>query len=117
MSSMTGYRQGDVVLIPFPFPDLSTFKQRPAVVISSEGFNRTHQDVVVAAITSHIPSRLESSDYRLEHSDLQSAGLPKPSLLKLGKIVTLDRRLIRKKLGSLPASTVAKVLAQLQNVF
>jgi mRNA-degrading endonuclease toxin of MazEF toxin-antitoxin module len=49
---MTVYRQGDVVLIPFPFTDFSTFKQRPAVVISSNGFNRIHQDVIVVAITS-----------------------------------------------------------------
>jgi mRNA interferase MazF len=49
---MTPCRQGDVVLLPFPFTDLTTTKQRPAVVISSEAFNARQRDVVVLAITS-----------------------------------------------------------------
>ena len=82
---MTHYKQGDVILIPFPFTDFSTFKQRPAVVLSSNEFNHTHQDIIAAAITSHIPDPIAPSDYLLEHSDLKVGGLPKDSLVKLGK--------------------------------
>jgi mRNA interferase MazF len=49
---MTTYSQGQVVLIPFPFTDLTTTKQRPAVIISSNAYNRTHPDLILAAITS-----------------------------------------------------------------
>ena len=113
---MTSYERGDVVLIPFPFTDLSTFKQRPAIIISSNQFNSDHQDVIAVAVTSHLPELLASSDYPLEAADLKSAGLPKASLVKLGKIVTLDQRLIRKKLGVLPAPTLAKMAAQIQQI-
>ncbi len=52
MPSTTSYKRGDVVLVPFPFTDLSTTKQRPALVVSSDQFNATRNDVLVAAITS-----------------------------------------------------------------
>lgn len=113
---MTSYNQGDVVLVPFPFTDFSTFKQRPAVVISSNGFNRIHQDVIVAAITSHLSTQPLFSDYRLDPADWKSAGLPKASLVKLGKVVTIDQRLIRKKLGSLSLITLPRIITQFQQI-
>ena len=60
---MTPCKLGDVVLLPFPFTDLTTTKQRPAVVISGKTFNTTHPDVIVAAITSQMPSALSPDDY------------------------------------------------------
>ena len=60
---MTDYNPGDVVLIPFPFTDLSTVKQRPAIILSSLAFNQRHQDAILAAITSHVPEVLTSDEY------------------------------------------------------
>lgn len=40
---------GDVVLVPFPFTDQSTTKNRPAVVVSSSAYNANRPDIVVAA--------------------------------------------------------------------
>jgi mRNA interferase MazF len=57
MPSTTSFKQGDVVLVPFPFTDLSAIKQRPGLVISPERLNDTRPDLVVAAITSQIPLR------------------------------------------------------------
>ena len=71
------FKQGDVILIPFPFTDFSTLKQRPALVISSDSFNARHQDIIAAAVTSHVPKQTVPSDYVLSGSDLKSAGLPR----------------------------------------
>lgn len=113
---MTAYKQGEIILIPFPFTDLSTFKQRPAVILSSDEFNSKQRDVIAAAVTSRIPDQPEPSDFLLDASDLESARLPKASLVKLGKILTLDQRLIRKKLGFLPAATLTRLLDEFQHV-
>ncbi len=51
---MTPYKRGDVVLVPFPFSNLSAAQKRPAVVISSTAYNESSLDVVILAITSKI---------------------------------------------------------------
>jgi len=40
---------GDIVLVPFPFTDQTAAKRRPAVVISAEGYNARHPDVILMA--------------------------------------------------------------------
>lgn len=106
---MTPCKPGDVVLLPFPFTDLTTAKQRPAVVISGEAFNTRQRDVIVLAITSQIPDALNPEDYRLTPEARRAAGLPKPSIVKCGKLLTVDQRLIRKVLGRLPPEALADV--------
>ena len=54
MPSTTRYKRGDIVLVPFPFTDLSSSKRRPALVISPDDFNTRMQDLVVAVITSQL---------------------------------------------------------------
>ena len=105
-----------MVLLPFPFTDLTTTKQRPAVVVSNESFNTRQRDVVVLAMTSQIPAVLNPEDYRLSSDDLREAGLPKPSIVKCGKLLTIDRRLIRKTLGRVSAQTLEQVKRQLLTV-
>ncbi|MDI6859497.1 MAG: type II toxin-antitoxin system PemK/MazF family toxin [Methanocellales archaeon] len=111
------YKWGEVILIPFPFTDLSTTKQRPALVISSNWFNESRNDVVLAAITSHIPPKSSRDEYRLSPAEQKSADLPKPSIVKLGKIVTIDQRLIRKKLGRVPNEMMLKINECLKEIF
>lgn len=113
---MTTFDQGDVVLIPFPFTDLSTVKQRPAMIISSASFNNSHGDVIAIAITSQIPKAIAEEDYLLSQEEMELARLPKPSIIKTAKIVTINKVLIRKRLGSLPATTIDKIKTQLQNL-
>ena len=68
MPSTISYKRGDVVLVPFPFTDFSSSKQRPALVVSADGLNATRDDVLVAAITSQVPAVLAvdwpSGDHR-----------------------------------------------------
>jgi mRNA interferase MazF len=48
------YKQGDILLIPYPYSDLTAIKQRPVLVLSNSYYNESHQDIVVAAITSNV---------------------------------------------------------------
>ena len=113
MPSTTSFNQGDVVLVPFPFTDLSAVKQRPALVLSPDRLNKVRPDVVVAAITSQIPDVIGEDEILLSDTDLRTAGLPKASIIKLGKIFTIHQGLIRKKLGRVPDSTLQSTLEML----
>jgi mRNA interferase MazF len=44
--STTSYKRGEVVLLPFPFTDLSTIKRRPAVVLSTDTYNSRRVDII-----------------------------------------------------------------------
>ena len=113
---MTPYKRGDVVLVAFPFTDLTTTKMRPGVVVSSDRFNKKYNDLIIAAITSQIPKNLSEEEFSLSRTDQESAGLPKGSLIKLGKLVTPDQRLVRKKLGKIPEETLLKPTSSLHEV-
>ena len=52
---MTMPDRGDVVLVPFPFTDLSDTKRRPALILSSGAYNEATGDVIIAQITSPYP--------------------------------------------------------------
>jgi mRNA interferase MazF len=115
---MTNFKlkQGDVVLVAFPFTDLSSAKTRPALVVSSDSFHRGAMDVILVGITSKIEGKRALGDFPLSLEDQRYAGLVKPSLVRLGKMVTLDRRLIRKKLGFIPPSTLSHLISILRQL-
>jgi len=100
MPSTTGFEFGDVVLVPFPFTDQTTTKQRPAVVVSSADYQRERPDVILLAITSQQRPSASSFDVAVQH--WRHAGLIKPSVFK-PLVTTVERRLILKKLGQLHA--------------
>ncbi|MBI4608784.1 MAG: type II toxin-antitoxin system PemK/MazF family toxin [Candidatus Rokubacteria bacterium] len=95
---MTAYSRGDIVLVGFVFSDESGKKLRPAVVISSPTYNRTRQEVIVAAVTSNVGRRL-FGDHLI--ADWKGAGLLFPSLVT-GVLRTIRRTMIARKLGSMP---------------
>ena len=117
MPSTTSYKRGDVVLVPIPFTDLSSAKQRPALVISGDAFNSTRDDILVAAITSQVLATLASDEFLIPVSDLRTAGLPKPLIVKLSKLVSLHQQLVIRRIGTLNPQTVPQLLAQLRQLF
>jgi mRNA interferase MazF len=60
------YNFGDVVLIPFPFTNQAASKQRPAVIVSSLGYNAARPDIVVMAITSQLHSTISFGEIHLQ---------------------------------------------------
>lgn len=107
--------RGAVVLVPFPFTDLSAAKRRPALVVSPEGFHPT--DVVLCAITSQVPERLSAQEVDLAPGDLEDGQLPKPSVVRVGKLFTMHRELIIGEVGRLKEAKLADVLAALRKLF
>ncbi len=105
------YRRGDVVLVPFPFSDLSTTKVRPAVVVSSALYQSTQPDLLLSALTAQVASATGPLDYHL--SDWHSAGLRFPSALK-PVIVTLDPSRVVHRIGPLSAADLAEVDSRLR---
>ena len=47
------YKQREIVLLPFPYSDLSSTKKRPALIVSNNNYNERFNDVVVCVITSN----------------------------------------------------------------
>lgn len=94
---------GDIVLVPFPFSDLSQIKLRPALVISRDEVHKREDDFTLLFISSVIPPRLESYEVLFErsHSDFKASGLKKDSIFKTSKIVTVQRKLLQRRLGKL----------------
>jgi len=102
MPSTTDYRFGDVVLVPFPFTDQTATKKRPAIVVSSDMYHRQRLDIVVVAVTSHLP-RSTGAAGEVVISAWKEAGLLRPSLIK-PVLATLERGLILRRLGALVES-------------
>lgn len=99
------YRRGDVVLLPFPFTDLSAIKTRPAVVVSVSDFERATRDFTVAMITSS----LQATPYDYELVDWKKANLLFPSWVR-AKLVTLSPTLVRHRPGRLSSRDSAEVV-------
>ncbi len=117
MPSTTNFKRGDIILVPFPFTDLSSVKQRPALVISSDSLNTRSDDVIVAAISSQIPSQLSAEEFMIPPGDLKACGLPKPSIVRLVKLAALHRQLVIKRIGSMPEPALGRILAQIRLLF
>ena len=89
----------DVVVVPFPFSDRRAAKRRPALIVSSAAFNRTHNQSILAMITS------AGSDWSSDVSirDWQQAGLNVPCKVRL-KLFTLDDAMLIRRIGTLSKS-------------
>lgn len=114
MPSTTRYRRGDIVLVSFPFTDLSSSKRRPALVVSPDSFNDATADLVLAAITSHI---VEDAALTIVEEDCIDGTLPKTSALKPTKLFTLHSSLVLKKVCALRRDKLDAVLDDLRQFF
>ena len=100
------FQRGEIVLVPFPFTDLSTTKVRPAVVLSSALYHATEPDIVLGAITSNVTAATGPLDHIL--SDWQGAGLRFPSAFK-PILSTIDPARVIHQIGALVPDDLAEV--------
>ena len=106
-----------VVLVPFPFDDLSGQKVRPAVCLT--GAVGVHRHVVLAFITSTVPPTLEPTDILLTPGtpDFAATGLRVRSTLRLHRMVTVSTSIIQRQMGVLTPSIQAQVQHALRTLF
>jgi mRNA interferase MazF len=93
--------KGRIVLIPFPFDDMTGSKVRPAACLTDPIGPYHH--VVVAFVSSQMPTNIAATDVVLDsqHKDFAATGLRVASVLRLHRMVTLTTALIRRDLGEL----------------
>jgi mRNA interferase MazF len=109
--------QGDIVLVPFPFADLTGRKMRPAVIVSADPQG---SELIVAFITSVLTNRSpRGTEVELLRSDpeFRTSGLKADSLLRLDKLVTLSSNIISRRLGTTGPATRNRIATMLRRAF
>ena len=101
---MVGLVRGDVVVLPFPFSDLSAAKRRPALVVATlEG-----DDVILCQITSQ--STHDSNAISLDTRDFSSGSLRVASNIRPNRLFTADSRLVLYRVGGVSLSKLDEVV-------
>ena len=101
---MGEFVKGDVVIIPFPFTDLSGNKKRPAFVVA----DLPGDDIIVCQITSKAKS--DSLALPIGASDFISGSLPVDSFIRPNKIFTADKNIILAVAGRLGEAKIRDAL-------
>jgi mRNA interferase MazF len=106
---MTNYRTGDLLLVMFPFAHGGRGKQRPAIVLLDDG----DDGVLLARVTTQ--DRHTGFDIRI--TEWQGAGLLAPSVVRLHKLATIQKSLVKRHLGSLSERGRASVASTLSQIW
>ncbi len=101
------FNQGDIVLIPIPFTDLSSQKRRPVIIISNDAYNGNTTDILVVALTSN-PRAVDYS-FSITSADLAIGKLKRPSRVRVDKIYTLSQSIVVRKFGEVGSTVLQKI--------
>lgn len=106
--------KGKIVLLPFPFTNLTSTKRRPALILLERP-----KDVVVAFISSNIPKPIEDHHVILEknHKSFSITGLKVSSTIYLDKIATIDKKLIIGELGEISNDIKREVNERIKKLY
>jgi len=108
---MEKFVKGDVVVLPFPFSDLSSSKKRPALVVAAmEG-----DDIILCQITSEV--RLDDYSITLSEKDFKQGNLNLISIIRVNKLFTADTSIILYKIGVLKDFKIKEVENGLVKLF
>lgn len=96
-------KKGEVVVLPFPFSDLSAAKKRPALIVATLAGN----DVICCQITSE--ARFDAYALVLKNSDFHDGNLPQTSMIRPNRLFTAEKSIILYKVGALREKKVKEV--------
>jgi len=106
---MEAYRSGEIVLLSFPFVDTTGAKRHPALVILDTG----DEDIIVVRVTSQVAQ----TAFDVELMEWEQAGLLLPSVVRVHKVATLEKRLVERRLGALTPSDWAQVRVKIRQLW
>ena len=109
------FKQKDILIVPFPYTDFSSVKQRPVLVLSKDEYNLNTEDIIVCGITSNLKDAKHS--ILIDNKDLIEGNIPLTSRVKIDKIITLNKSLVKKKIGSINDKTFNKIKEEILNLF
>jgi len=101
---MERFVKGEVVVIPFPFSDLSGSKKRPALVLT----DLPGDDILLCQITSQFTR--DPFSVQLNHSDFSSGGLPVEGFIRPMRIFAANKSIIERRVGRVKAVTMKTVV-------
>ena len=107
---MVGLVRGDIVVVPFPFSDLSQSKRRPALVVASAGGD----DLILCQMTS----RASRDRYAIliDPADLASGTLNQPGHVRPNRLFTADQQIVLYRIGTLKPQKLTDVIDAIVNV-
>ena len=117
MPSTTTYRRGQVVVVNVPFTGHAGSKPRPALVASVGAFHERLLDVIVCPISSQ-PRCFQKpgpGDHPLEH--WKAVGLRHPSTARIANILAVEKKLIKRVLGTLHIEDLRRIEQGLREAF
>ena len=106
--------QGDILLVPIPFTDLSSQKRRPVIVVSNNAYNQKTTDLVVVAMTSN-PVKTDYS-FAITSDDLEKGTLNHPGKVRVDKIYTISKSIVVKTFGRVNGKVMDHIRSELQNL-
>lgn len=106
-----------VVLVPFPFDDFTDFKIRPALCLSN--FIGKYDHVVIAFISSKIPEEILATDILIKKGtdEFTGTGLIVDSAIRVHKIVTIPKHLIKRELGVINTYLQGEISERINRIF
>ncbi len=107
---MAKFVKGDVVVVPFPFSDLSQSKRRPTIVLSALDGN----DVILCQITSK--QTFDQYTIELNENDFQIGNLSQQSNIRPNRIFTIESSLILYRIGKLNEEKLNRVIEKVIHI-
>jgi mRNA interferase MazF len=108
---MGKFVKGDIVVLPFPFSDLSASKRRPALVIASI---QPHDDLILCMVTSRTTK--DEGAVPLTRDDFTNGGLPSDSNVRPNRLFTADSAIIVRIAGRISTAKVEAVVTEIVKI-
>jgi mRNA interferase MazF len=112
---MSIYKQRDIILVLFPFSNLSAHKVRPVLILSNDMYNQQSADVVVCGLTTNLTPAPYS--IIIDVTDVeQSDTLKNRSKIKADSIASLEQLLLLKQIACLKVSVFERVILKIRHL-